>query len=118
MLLSCNPRCKKSDGMTEASLDLDSNKVICRKCDEEIINVSDYTKSSMKRNKDIYMKTKHKAFMFNCSNCNKKVETVVVNGVPYGKDCAAKTCTIQVSEMMVHAIEKLKPIELEEESAE
>ena len=114
MLLSCNSRCKKSDGMTEASLDIEANKVICRKCDEELVNVSEYTKSSMRRNKDVFMKTKSKAFMFNCSNCNKKVETVVVNGVPYGKGCETKNCTIQISEMMVHAIEKIKPMELEE----
>lgn len=120
MLLNCNNRCKKSDGMTEGSLDLDTNQVICRKCDEEIVNVSEYTKSSMRRNKDIFMKTKSKAFAFNCSNCNKKVETTVINGVPYGKDCETKNCTIQVSQMMVHAMEKLKPaniaVETEDES--
>jgi hypothetical protein len=112
MLLNCNQRCKKSDGTTDGSLDVDRNEVVCNKCGDDLKNVSDFTKQSMKRNKDIISATK-KAFMFDCKNCNKKVETVIVNGVPLGKDCQTKNCTIMISEIMSGAIEKyLKPEEV------
>jgi hypothetical protein len=47
--------------------------------------------------------------MFDCKNCHKKVETVVVNGVPYGKDCSTKNCTIIISDIMASAMEKISP---------
>lgn len=108
MLLGCNPRCKKSDGRTEGALDVDRNEVVCKTCGDDISNISSFTKQSMKSNKDIITHAK-KAFMFDCKNCHKKVETVIINGVPYGKDCATKNCTIAVSEIMASAIEKITP---------
>lgn len=109
MLLSCNPRCKKSDGRTEGSLDVDRGEVVCKICGDDIVNVSSFTKQTMKQNKDIVTSAK-KAFMFDCKNCHKKVETVIVNGVPYGKDCQTKNCTIVISEIMAGAIEKIQPV--------
>lgn len=113
MLLTCNPKCRKSDGTTDASLDVERNEAVCNKCGEDILNISAFTKQSMKNNKDIITATK-KAFMFDCKNCNKKVETVIINGAPYGKNCATKNCTIQISEVMTNAIEKFaKPDQTE-----
>ena len=112
MLLSCNQRCKKSNWTTDASLDLDRNEVVCNKCGDDLKNVSEFTKQSMKRNKDIITVAK-KAFMFDCKNCNKKVETVIVNGVPLGKNCTTKNCTILISEIMSSAIEKAEKPEEE-----
>jgi len=108
MLVSCNPRCKKSDGRTEGSLDVDRNEVVCKLCGDDISGISSFTKQSMKQNKDVVTAAK-KAFMFNCKNCHKKVETVVVNGVAYGKDCQTKNCTIVISEIMANAMEKISP---------
>lgn len=108
MLLNCNPRCKKSDGMTEASLDVERNEVVCKTCGDDIKNISDYTKQWMKRNKDIIIPAK-KAFMFDCKNCHKKVEIEIINGSPYGKGCQTKACVISVSDIMVSAIEKMTP---------
>jgi hypothetical protein len=108
MLISCNPRCKKSDGRTEGSLDVERNEVVCKLCGDDISGISSFTKQSMKQNKDI-VTTAKKAFMFDCKNCHKKVETVVVNGVAYGKDCQTKNCTILISEMMANAMEKISP---------
>lgn len=108
MNLRCNPRCKKSDGSTEGSLDVERNEVVCKICGDDIANVSSFAKASMKSNKDIIVPAK-KSFMFECRNCNKKVETVIVNGVPYGKDCATKNCTINISDIMSNAIEKIIP---------
>jgi hypothetical protein len=108
MLISCNPRCKKSDGRTDGSLDVDRNEVVCKICGEDVLGISSFTKQSMKQNKDVITPAK-KAFMFDCKNCHKKVETVVINGVPYGKDCSTKNCTINISEMMASAMEKISP---------
>jgi hypothetical protein len=108
MLVSCNPRCKKSDGRTEGSLDVERNEVVCKLCGDDISGISSFTKQSMKQNKDTVTPAK-KAFMFECKNCHKKVETVVVNGVAYGKDCQTKNCTILISEMMANAMEKISP---------
>jgi len=108
MLISCNPRCKKSDGRTDGSLDVERNEVVCKLCGDDIVGISSFTKQSMKQNKDIVTPAK-KAFMFDCKNCHKKVETVVVNGVAYGKDCQTKNCTILISEIMANAMEKISP---------
>ena len=108
MLISCNPRCKKSDGRTDGSLDIDRNEVVCKICGEDVLGISSFTKQSMKQNKDVITPAK-KAFMFDCKNCHKKGETVVVNGVPYGKDCSTKNCTIIISDIMASAMEKISP---------
>ena len=115
MLVSCNPKCKKSDGRTEASLDVDRNEVVCKLCGEDIVSISSFTKQSMKNNKDIVTMAK-KAFMFDCKNCHKKVETVIFNGTPFGKDCKTKNCAINISEIMVSAIEKISDKKSEIES--
>lgn len=109
MFLRCNPRCKKSDGSTEGSLDVERDEVVCKICGDDIANVSSFSKQSMKFSKDIVTHTK-KAFMFDCRNCNKKVETVIINGVPYGKDCQTKNCAINVSDIMVSAIDKMSVV--------
>lgn len=108
MLVSCNAKCKKSDGTTEASLDVDRNEAVCKLCGEDITNISSFTKQSMRQNRDIITPAK-KAFMFECKNCNKKVETTIINGVAYGKDCKTKNCTIVISDIMASAIEKVQP---------
>lgn len=108
MLVSCNPRCKKSDGRTDGSLDIDRNEVVCKICGDDIVGISSFTKQSMKQNKDVITPAK-KAFMFDCKNCHKKVETVVISGTAYGKDCQTKNCTILISEMMANAMEKISP---------
>jgi len=108
MLISCNPRCKKSDGRTDGSLDVERNEVVCKICGDDVVGISSFTKQSMRQNKDVVTQAK-KAFMFDCKNCHKKVETVVMNGVAYGKDCKTKNCTILISDMMANAMEKISP---------
>lgn len=115
MILDCNKKCYKSGGRTEGSLDLDTNKIICTKCDEEIVGISDFMKEAMKRSGDIIKKSTSKAFTFKCVACNKMVETDIVNGVPIGKNCETKACSINISQIMANAIEKMKPIQVEEE---
>jgi len=109
MILNCNKKCTRSDGMTNASLSVDDNKVICLLCDEEIDGISEFTKDAMKRNKDVIKKRSSEAFTFKCHSCNKMVATTVINGAPYGEGCETKQCLIKISEMMVSAIESTRP---------
>ena len=44
MLISCNPRCKKSDGRTDGSLDVERNEVVCKICGDDVVGISSFTK--------------------------------------------------------------------------
>ena len=103
MNLNCNPKCKQIT--TSGALDPETNNVICNKCGDILTNVSDYTKTIMRQNKDVIIKTK-KAFEFKCRACGKDVETEIINGVPKGKGCHNE-CMINISEIMVGAIQQL-----------
>jgi hypothetical protein len=72
-------------------------------------------KEAMKRNKDIIKKTIAKAFTFKCISCNKMVETNIVNGTPVGKYCETKNCSINISQIMVNAMEKMKQVPMNDE---
>ena len=81
MIVRCNPGCRLNDGMTSASLDVDSNQAICDECGIEIENVSSYSKLSMKKNGDVLRSKNRKAFVFPCQTCDESVEASIVNGV-------------------------------------
>ena len=112
MIVRCNPKCKKSDGFTDGSLDVDSNNVICNECGEVLQTVSSYAKISMKANGDIIRSKRRKAFVFPCNTCEDDVETQFVNGVLVGKVCPndQKGCKINVTQHMVVAIEETQRI--------
>lgn len=108
MLVSCNPRCKKNNGQTDASLDVDSNDVICNVCGDSLPNISEFTKLSMKTTGDIIRSNNRKAFVFPCNTCDKSVEATVEAGVVVGRNCpnGKAGCQINISETMVHAIKE------------
>lgn len=106
MLLSCNQGCKKSDGMTEGSIDIDSDKVICNKCGDEMRNVNSFTKRGMKSNNDVIKKSP-KAFLFDCLTCKKKVDTESANGILRGKGCN-NSCKFNISRFMINTIENIE----------
>ena len=112
MIVRCNIGCKLSDGTTSASLNVDDNAAICDNCGEEVVNVSSYSKISMKKNGDIIRSKYRKAFMFPCNTCENNVEAVLVAGVVVGKECIndQKNCKINITEHMVYAMEKTESI--------
>ena len=59
-------------------LDPATDKVFCSKCDEEIINVSIFTKRQMKHLKQVKPKEK-KSFAVKCSSCNKEDRPKIAN---------------------------------------
>ena len=106
MLVRCNPKCKLSDGMTDGSLDVDSDSAICNNCGEELETVSSYLKKSMKQNGDIMRSNKRKAFVFSCKTCDKDVETIFKTGRLVGKTCSdgQKSCKIDITTHMTRVI--------------
>jgi len=120
MIVICNPKCKKSDGFTDASLDIDADDVICNECGEVLTGVSSYSKLSMKANGDIIRSKNRKAFMFPCQVCENNVEAQFLNGVLVGKECVNNQigCKINVTKHMIVAIEetqkKLEKVEIDE----
>ena len=108
MIIRCNPKCRKSDGFTDGSLDVDTNDVICNECGEVVKTVSSYAKISMKANGDILRTKRRKAFVFPCNTCEDDVETQFVNGILVGKVCPnnQEGCKINITQHMVVAIEE------------
>ena len=108
MLVSCNPKCKKNNGQTDASLDTELNEVICNVCGDNLPNISEFTKLSMKSTGDIIRNNKRKAFVFPCNSCDKNVEATVEAGVVVGRHCPnnKKGCQINISEAMIHVIKE------------
>jgi hypothetical protein len=110
MLVRCNIGCRKSDGQTDASLDIESDIALCNTCGDKLGNISEYTKLSMKANGDIVRSINRKAFVFPCLSCDKSVEAEVKAGVLVGKLCPndQSGCLLNTTEHMVHAIKATK----------
>ena len=120
MLVRCKDRCKLSDGQTDGLLDLETNKVMCNLCGEELSNISDFTKTSMKMNGEVIKSKKKKAFTFKCLTCNDDVEAAMVGGIVVGKACKQdqKGCKLNVTQHMVKALEITSSYNVDEESAD
>jgi len=112
MIVRCNVGCRLTDGITDASLDLDTNNAMCNECGEVLTDVSEYSKLSMKTNGDILRTKKKKAFVFPCQTCNEDVETEFVSSRLVGKACPNNQdgCKIDITQHMVKAIEETKII--------
>lgn len=113
MIVSCNQGCRKSDGFTNGSLDVESGEVICNECGEDLSSISEYAKLAMRANGDIIRSKKKKAFMFPCNTCDIDVEAQFVSGVLVGKACpkGGTGCRINTTEHMVKAIEETQRVQ-------
>jgi len=105
MLVQCNVKCQTT---VDASLDIDTNEVICGDCGSTLSDVSKYTKLSMKTNGDILRSKNKKAFVFYCKTHDDHVETAFVQSKLIGKTCPedGRSCKINETEHMVRAIEE------------
>lgn len=110
MIIRCNPRCKMSDGTTDGLLDLETDKVMCSTCGDEIHGVASFTKTSMKMNGEVIRAKNKKAFVFGCVTCGKNVEAKVSGGVVVGKNCQQdeKGCKLNITKHMVVALEGIE----------
>lgn len=116
MLINCKPGCSGKKATTTASLDVDQNEVICNYCGETI-EVSSFVKTSMKQRGDIVKNDKRKSFQFDCSTCNKKVQTTVIGKDLKGVDCK-DNCKFNVSKFTIFAMKKSQTKEFIKEEEE
>ena len=105
MLINCKPGCVGKKATTEASLDVDEDEVVCSFCGE-FLEVSSFTKTSMKQRGDIVRKNTKSSFQYDCLTCNKSVETKVDGVNLVGTECKKGGCKFNVSKFTVHAIKK------------
>ena len=110
MLINCKPGCVGKKITTTASLDVETNAVICDLCGESI-EASSFTKNSMKQRGDIVRKDERKPFQFDCQTCGKLVETEIsivgASAKLIGKNCN-KGCKFNVSKFTINAMKNLK----------
>lgn len=104
MLVRCKDGCKNNT-MTDASLDVDADEVICNTCGETISHVTAFAKNAMKGSGDIIKKAKGKAFQFSCLTCKKVVATTCQNDEIVGVNCEqTDKCKFNISNYMKHAV--------------
>ncbi len=114
MLTSCHNKCKR--GTTNASLDVESDQVICTYCGDPLDNISSYAKKSMKATGDIIRKKKGKAFSFKCQTCKTEKEVMVIDDQCCGKECATPDkCQFDISDYMKRGISLFKTVEAGED---
>ena len=114
MLVNCKPGCIGKKVTTNAALDVDSNEVICDFCGESLA-VSSFVKNSMKQRGDIIRTDNRKSFQFECTQCNKKVQTKIVGDDLAGIDCDGD-CMINVSKFTIHAMKSIRDKKVKRES--
>ena len=108
MLINCKPGCVGKKMTTTASLDVETNNVICELCGETL-PVSSFVKTSMKQRGDIVRKDDRKSFQFDCQTCGKSVQTEIKGSKLVGKNCIDGGCTFNVSSYTIHAMKNLHP---------
>lgn len=106
MLMNCKPGCAERKNTTDASLDISINEVVCNSCGE-ILPSTSFVKNTMKYQGDILRKDTRQSFQFDCSTCNKKVKTEIINDELKGISCQ-KDCQFNVSEFVIHAMKEYK----------
>lgn len=105
MLVSSNCSCASFSTTVDASLDLETENVICNQCGDIINGISSFAKNSMKISGDVIKKPK-RAFSFKCISCDKYLQVAFINHKACGKDCQTPgKCMFKITESMRNAIE-------------
>ena len=109
MLVRCKPSCRQNGGMTDASLDVKDDCVICNDCGEVLENISSYTKASMKRVGDIIRRKNRKAFTFSCKECGESMDVKVEGDRVIGSQCDSDNynCKFSITSNMINAIKMI-----------
>tara|TARA_B100000131_G_scaffold250942_1_gene244380 strand:+ start:171 stop:512 length:342 start_codon:yes stop_codon:yes gene_type:complete len=107
-LTKCNNKCKFDKKLVEAHLDLKSNEAICDYCGENIVDITDVAKQTMK-NLGFIIKDKHEeAFKFQCKTCN-KMKSCIHNGESVvGSGCEKGNCSFSITEEMIGVLKSVR----------
>jgi len=106
--------------MTDASLDVRTDSAICNDCGDDLIDISSYTKASMKMVGDIVRRKNRKAFTFSCEECGEMVEVSMVGAEIVGAECDKENynCKFSITSNMINAIKIVKGEEQIEDDSE
>lgn len=104
MILGCNKSCKKRDGTTTGSLDIETDNVMCDNCGDTLSDITSYTKKVLKNLGKIIRTKNKKAFVMKCLACSESVEVKTVNGKLQGKVCSTGKCNIQSTKFFENAV--------------
>ena len=113
-LTVCNNHCKFRRGTVEASLDLESNAAVCNYCHEELTNINDFAKETMKSLGYILKNNKKSSFLFKCLECNKTVSCSYESEKVCGSDCELKKCKFNITEEMISVLKKYREVNNDE----
>ena len=109
-LTSCNNNCKFKRGTVEARLDLDSNAAICSYCNEELLDVTDFAKETMKSLGYVLKNNNKKPFSFKCLECGKNKACKYDSDKIYGDVCDLKECNFNITEEMKNVLKKYRDV--------
>jgi len=105
VIVRCNVGCKLNDGTTECKLEVSTNKAVCMECGEDIVDISDFAKQSMKINGDIIDNVNKRSFVFKCETHDLMTKVYYNNSRLKGKDCPdGEDCLINITESMKAAV--------------
>ena len=102
MLVSCKKGCILNGGVTTAEVNLDTNTVVCKFCEEDLDHISDFAKKSMISSGFVKRNKITESFTFHCLACDKNVKTIIKNGSALGANCDGE-CSINITNEMAHA---------------
>ncbi len=109
MLVNCRKGCVLNGGITTVKLNLDTDKVICDFCEEEVPDLSSFAKESLRTCGSVIRDRVIESFTFFCNFCEQNVKTAIKNDIPCGKDCGdVDNCSINISDEMISAIKSMR----------
>lgn len=106
MIIRCNRGCKFKKGTVTGSVDLETKKVVCDHCGDDIENMSPFAVNSMISQGKVLKKEGTKAFQLKCSTCKKTVEAVSDGKNIVGRDCDGD-CKFNITTFAMRAIKGL-----------
>jgi len=102
MLVSCKKGCILNGGVTTAEVNIDTDKVVCKFCEEELDHISNFAKKSMISSGFVKRNKITESFTFHCSACDKNVKTIIKDESAFGVNCDGE-CSISITAEMIHA---------------
>ena len=78
MLVRSNCSCSKFTVTVDASLELDTENVVCNTCGDIVTGISEFAKNGMKISGDV-IKAPKRAFSFKCLSCDKYCQVAFLN---------------------------------------
>lgn len=112
MIVNCKQGCKLQT-QTTASVNTETNEVICDYCQEVIENISDYVKRAMISNGNVIKPKKKDSYTYRCTGCNKDMSVYYNTSTQelVGSECKNnKLCQFKLTPQIIHTIKVTRSI--------